>query len=226
MQALTAPSLVALSASHLAQDTEDGELFVDGAGDFVFKNRYDRNTSTYAATFSNDGSDTPYRDLVWDRDYDYLRNVVSITDASGTLTADSDTTSVARFARRSLSRTSNSPTATEIADYAAWLVTEYGKAPRTAANLVLLHSTVTSNADWTELLSRKIGDLVSVENTPISGGAQNQWDMFVESIRISGNTETWVMDLGLSPAENQRMFTLDDPVLGKLDRSTQGLLGW
>ncbi len=208
-----------------AQDGEDGELYLDGAGKVVFTNRHTRNISTYAATFSNDGSDTPYRDFRWVSDEQLLRNVGRITDTAGAVREGRDTASVTKYATRGVRRTSQTTSATEPQDYADWLAAEFGTARRRGL-LTILGASGTSNADWAELLSRELGDLVSVENTPISGGAQNQYDFFVEDIRLRADTKLWEMSIGLSPAVRQRMFTLDDDVLGKLDRDHQGLLGW
>ncbi len=225
MQGVTSGNTSTLAASFLAQDTEDGEFFVSGDGKVTFKNRHDRNVSAYAAVFANDGSDTPYRDFVWVGDEQLLRNVGQIVDSAATVTESRDDTSVTKYAPRTLRRTSNTADAAEIADYAEWLPAEFGTARRRGL-LTLLLGKNGSNGEWAELLSRELGDLVSVENNPVSGGSENQFDFFVEDLNLRGNVEVWTMSLGLSPAVRQRMFTLDDDVLGKLDRDTQGLLGW
>jgi len=209
-----------------AQDAEDGEFWVAGDGKVNFTNRYDRNLSAYAATFSNDtGGDSVYRDFKWVADEQLLRNVGRVTDASAVVSEGRDATSVAKYATRAISRTSQTTTATEPQDYADWLAAEFGTARRRGL-LTLLSAQSSTNDSWAEMLSRELGDLISVENTPVSGGAQNQYDFFVEEINLRGTVEAWTMTLGLSPAVRQRMFTLDNDPLGKLDRSNQGLLGW
>ena len=215
-----------LAASFQAQDTEDGEFWIAGDGKVNFTNRYDRNTSTLAATFSNDtGGDSVYRDFVWVADDQLLRNVGRVTDSSALTAEARDATSEGKYGTRVVARTSQTTTAAEPQDYADWLTGEFGTARRRGL-LTLLNGQTGTNDSWAEMLSRELGDLISVENTPVSGGSQNQYDFFVEDINLRGNVEAWEMRLGLSPAVRQRMFTLNDDPLGKLDRDNQGLLGW
>jgi len=226
MGALTSSIGSYLAAAFQAQDTEDSELWIGGDGKVVFTNRDDRNLSAYAATFSNDtGGDSVYRDFKWVSDEQLLRNVGRVTDSAGVVAESRDTTSEARFGTRVVSRTSQTTTAGEPLDYADWLAAEFGSARRRGL-LTLLSAQSSTNDSWAEMLSRELGDLISVENTPVSGGTQNQYDFFVEEINLRGTVEAWTMTLGLSPAVRQRMFTLDNDPLGKLDRSNQGLLGW
>jgi len=215
----------ALGSIFLAQDTEDSEVWIAGDGKVRFANRHDRNTGAYAATFSNDASDTVYRDFKWVSDEQLLRNVAEVTDSESVVTESRNDSSVSRFAPRTVARTSNTADSVEMANYADWLAGEFG-GTRSRGLLTLLNASNGTNDSWAEMLSRELGDLISVENTPVSGGAQNQYDFFVEEINLRGTVEAWTMTLGLSPGKRQRMFVLDDGVLGKLDRATQGLLGW
>ncbi|KKK97637.1 hypothetical protein LCGC14_2650760, partial [marine sediment metagenome] len=106
-----------LAGLQQAQDTEDGELLIDGEGLLVFTNRNDRDVSTYAAVFSNDGSDTPYAYVKPVRDKKLLRNIARITDSDGLVHEARDATSVGSFAPRVLARTTQTTTATEPQDY-------------------------------------------------------------------------------------------------------------
>ena len=215
-----------LAGLQQAQDTEDGELFVDGEGLLVFTNRYDRDVSAHAAVFSNDGSDTPYAMVKPVRNKNLLRNVARITDSDGATYEARDTASTTAYAPRVLSRTTQTTTVGEPQDYADALAAEFGSS-RTTLKLWLIHGRDISDATWAEMLSRRLGDLVSVEVSPIHGGAQVQHDMFVEEMITTGKGAAGMeMIIGLSPAQNSRMFTLDDDVLGELDGDNEGLLGW
>lgn len=215
-----------LTAAFAAQDTEDGELFVDGEGLVVFTNRTDRDVSAYATMFSNDGSDIPYAYVRPVRDKTLLRNVSAVTGSDGTIYEARDDTSVASHGPRTLPRVTQTVTAGEQQNYADWLPAEFGS-PRTSMKLVLIHGRTTTDAAWAAMLGRELGDLVKVETDPIHGGAQQSFDMFVEEMTLTGKGVTGMeMLIGLSPAKNQRMFTLDDDVLGELDGDNEGLLGW
>ncbi|KKL26734.1 hypothetical protein LCGC14_2392310, partial [marine sediment metagenome] len=167
----------------------------------------------------------PYAYVKPVRDKKLLRNVARITDVDGAIFEARDT-SVTAYAPRIVARTTQTTTAGEPQDYADFLAAEFGTT-RTTLRLWLIHGRTTSDAIWAEMLSRQLGDLVSVEVTPIHGGAQVQYDMFVEEMTTTGKGVTGMeMMIGLSPAKNSRMFTLDDDVLGELDGDNEGLLGW
>ncbi len=226
MQSLTTTNQTALAAIYDAVDTEDGEMFIAADGRLTFRNRNDRDVSAYAATFSNDGSDIPYQDPKPTRDPTLLRNLALVTDSDGIVWESKDTDSITAHARRNVTRTTDTAVASEPKDYADWLAAEFGTV-RTSLKLTLKHGRTTSDAAWAAMLSRELGDLVKVEVTPIHGGSQVSHDMFVEELTITGlGVAGKEMIIGLSPAKNQRMFTLDDDVLGELDGANEGLLGW
>ena len=110
-----------------------------------------------------------------------------------------------------------------IAEVSLWLYGDFGS-PASDVDLHLLALSGTTNAIWAEILSRELGDLVNVEATPVGGGAQSDWDMFVETIDLTAAVDRWEMSLGLSNAAGQRGFVFDDPVLGLFDGA--GRLGW
>jgi hypothetical protein len=212
----------ALSLVYQAVDSENGAAWMTGAGKLWFGNRNWRNTSSYAATFSNDGSDTGYQALAWHRDQNTLRTVAQVTDLNAAVT-EYIGANEASYGPRVISRTTYTESVTEPYDYATWLYGEFGT-PKTDANLRLTAGAGSATGTWAEILSRELGDLVNVEVKPVGGTTQNDWDMFVESIDHTFGVDNWTVNLGMTNADTQRGFVLDNAVIGKLDGV--GRLGW
>jgi len=203
-------------------DTEWGRAWLATDGDFTFRNRSDRNISTYAATFSNDGSDIAYQDITYDAPDLRVRTIAEVTDAgeTQTFTASKNTATYGQRLVTVATQTSDTSEAQTLAD---WIANTYSD-PHPELRLLIQLGRGSDYSDWTTMLGLEIGDLVSVEATPVAGGAQNQWDCFVETIDLTCGPNTWDFALGLSNAENQRMFIFDDPILGEFDGV--GRLGW
>jgi hypothetical protein len=71
---------------------------------------------------------------------------------------------------------------------------------------------------WPQVLSREIGDRVTVERTPRPGATTVSDDYWIEAI---GHTATarraWSTTWHLARVDDGQFFTIGDPVLGKLD---------
>ena len=72
-------------------------------------------------------------------------------------------------------------------------------------------------------LGVEIGDRITLADLP-SQAPEANLDFYVEAINtdvsVSGGTLEWVTTLSLSPAGNSDVWVLEDPTLGRLDRTT------
>ena len=94
----------ALSRIQAIGDSEFGSTYVDGFGNFVFKDRTTTSTSVAATptVFSDTGSDIPYRDAVWVLNSDLIYNSVSATRTGGVEQTASDSASIDTYFQRSV----------------------------------------------------------------------------------------------------------------------------
>lgn len=196
----------ALDALWQAADTENSQIWIDGDGNLTFTNRNTRGSATSSATYSNDGSDIGYQDLTATRDDTLLRTVAQIIDLNNdTLQiAHSNTTT---YGPRVISRTTLTTDTSEPADYANWLLGEYATP--------LTQATILTVAD--SQIERDLGDLITLEYGHRAGGAQTVWQAFVDQITVVADTEMWRTRLGLSNADGQGTFTLNNDTFGELN---------
>ena len=205
-----------------AAATEGGLFYVAKDGDATLENRHARDVSTLAATYSDDGSDTPYTRIGWELSDLDLRTAILVSNKDGTQTR-SASANVSRYGRRVYGVTSHNTSKRLLKDQADWLATSLAT-PRVYYTVTQTLGAGHSDALWAELLSRELSDLVNLERLPIGGGARWDEDTFVEEIRITISPKLWEQTLWCSPATGQRSFVLDDATIGELDGV--GLLGW
>jgi len=224
MRSFEAAGITALDAIIQAVETEDGQCWIDGAGNFVFRNRHARSTSTIDDTYSDDGVDVKLHDWEFGRDDLDLFTVAQVTDADGQVAEHVNATGEARYGPRVISRTSMTDTPTEPGDYAAWLAARFGVSRSRIERLNVRAFPDSDNTRWAAMLSRGLGDQVNVEINPKGGGVAIDDNWFVEQIILTGYAGHYEMTMQLSPAEGQQVFIIDDPVLGRLDGP--GRIGW
>jgi len=213
----------ALEAILEAAETEDGQLWINGAGDLVFRNRLARSTSTIDDTYSDDGSDIKIFDHEWTRDDLELFTVAQVTDSEGEV-YEVTAASSASYADRVISRLTATESESEPFDYVDWLAGRFGVSRTRFERLVARAFSGSSNARWAAMLSRDLGDLLNVEVNPKGGGAAIDDDWFVEQISLTGDAGMYEMTMQLSPADGQRMWVLGDSTLSVLGSTT--VLGW
>jgi hypothetical protein len=213
----------ALDAILQAVETEDGQLWVDGSGNLVFRNRHARSVSTIDDTYSDDGSDVKIFDHEWTRDDLELFTVAQVVDVDGNVT-EVTAASEPTYGPRVISRSTYTESETEPSDYANWLAGRFGVSRTRFERLDARAFPDSANDRWAAMLSRDLGDLLNVEVNPKGGGATIDDDWFVEQIRLTAHAGMYEMTMQLSPADGQRAWILDDPVLSVLDETT--VLGW
>ena len=217
----------ALALIQRAEESEHGRFWIRPNGNAAFGSRREPSVQVVANTdvlFSNDGSDTPYRNFTPYRSDINLRNQAVVSTTAGNTYTAENLASVNRYAPRSVEVTTDtSDTSLEAQDYADWLIGEHAD-PLTDTQLTCLVGNSHANSIWTELIGIDAGDYITVENKPVGGTTQNTYRAFVETLDWTIDSELWRLDLTLSNYEGQVVFVVGDDELGVLDGP--GRVGW
>lgn len=195
----------AMSALQAVVDTENGAHYVDRAGAVTFKSRSDRyNKLTPAFTLGEraDLGEIPYENLDLDYDPTRLANQVKITQTStNQVFSAQDTTSIANFFPRQLTRTVNSASTQECQDAASYLLSRY-KTPAVRVTSLRLHPSANPSLLWPACLSLELGTRIRVMRRPPAPAAAIQVECFVENLAwdFTDTGEAW-LTLQCSPAD-------------------------
>jgi hypothetical protein len=216
------------SALDFIQQVAAGDLgyfFIDGAGVATFHDRYHRATTTAGATSqgtfgdSASGEALTYTDIVYDEEsVDHILNDVTSTITGGTAQHADDGTSINTYFLRSQQRTPLTSTDADALVQSRLVVKTHATPGLRVDQITLVPSTT---AMWTQVLSREIGDRITVKVNPVGGGAQIAVDCFVEAIQDDYSPGIWKSTWQLSPATaTVSSWALDDPVYSLLDTTT------
>lgn len=226
----------ALSYIQTVENTEQGLFFVDESGLFTFYNRHYVLQSTNAMTsqgiFASDNNGAHFHyvsgSLIPGDDALDLWNdapVSAVANATIGVTGDTqdapNVDSQRWYRRRSLQGYASmlQTTDTEALSLSQWLVTHYAK-PLARVREMQVDSTGTNPSNIPQMLGRKLLDRITVQWQPLDGTATPfAQDSLVESIAHTFAPDKWSTTWGLSVAETQSYFTLNDPVLGVLGTS-------
>ena len=188
----------ALTTMRTAADAELGNVFIDGQGRVVFRNRVARNSRTTVLTFGEGSGETAYLEgLTVDFDDTQVQNDVQVAQAGTTFLAESlDYPSQGTYGLRVLSRTVPLANTADVTGQAATLLARY-KQP--VARLSSLPIELKSYpAAIPSVLVREIGDLVTVKRRPL-GAAVITLQAFVDGIEDRISASTWTRTFLLTP---------------------------
>jgi len=184
---------------------ENAQFFIDDDGTATFRNRNYRlsntNATTVQATFSNDGSNLPYTDVVTSFDINEVFNVYEWTRKNGTTQYVSDAVSVQRYRPLTNNKTTINTTDSDVLSLIEQKIAE------TSLPIVRIDKlTVNPRQDvnlWTHVLDRKFGDRISVKivNPDSSSYTDELW---IESIQhsVNASNQSWNWTVTLSPASS------------------------
>ncbi|MEU8780056.1 LamG-like jellyroll fold domain-containing protein [Streptomyces sp. NPDC048637] len=213
----------ASALDELQQTAEDasGYLFMDGDGRLTYHNR-DRRQGAAVRYELSDSLGLPYEPgLQFEMDEDRIINEVSYKRTNGTEGVVKDQVSVDAFGRKSKSIELRLSSDSAVQDAAYTLLNHYST-PVVRCDSVTLNATATPGL-FMVALGVEIGDRITLSDLP-SQAPESSLDYYVEAIEtdvsVDGGTLQWVTTLALSPAENSDVWVLEDPTLGRLDRTT------
>lgn len=204
----------------LTSDTELGEVYFDGAGRIVFRERTAVMTETRSTVpqgeFATDGT-LPYASITVATDDTLLANLVRIARAGGTEQVAADVESQLRYLKRSFERSdlvmTTDDEALTYAEYVLYLLKD--------VELRFESLTLAPNRDtaalYPQALGRELGDRITVRWRP-PGGAEIVRDCFIRGIAHQATTggmwqTTWAL-------QDARRF---DYLI--IDHATRGVLG-
>lgn len=173
----------ALAQMQLVAATEQGAMFVSKDGNITLLQRYahqfDSTATTIQATFSDDGSDSPYVEVGYD--YDDLNVINSMTISSGSFTATAtDSTSIARYGIQ------DSSISTQLGVYEHNLTMAQGlvyqlKDPKLRARPLALYPQVKTST-WPTILGLDLWQRVRFEITANGVGSQTQTELMLSQM--------------------------------------------
>lgn len=191
----------ALSCLQAVVDTENGQHYVDAAGNINFlarTRRYVAFTPQIVFGENTAAGEVPYEDVQFDFDPTRLANTVVITQQSTNAPISAvDRPSVQAYGVRSMTRTNQSTSLLEIRDAANWLLRRY-KAPQLrVAALKVRPTTLTA---WAACLALELGAPVGIMRRPV-GGTPITFNGYVERLAWSVDDQAnAILEMEVSPA--------------------------
>ncbi|MGH9250585.1 MAG: hypothetical protein ACRD0W_13835 [Acidimicrobiales bacterium] len=208
----------ALNEAQLVTDTELGELYVDGAGTIVFRNRHAQLTETRStqsqATFGSDvaGGELPYVTVGIEYNRPRATTVRAARDGGPVQTAQVTARYPSAYERLDLAMNTD-PVA---ADWAAWVL-GLAKDPEYRFSTLTVDPRAMPDELYPQVLGRQVGDRITIIRRPPGGGSPIKRDVFIRGIRQDYGPGRWVTTWTLQSAIKGAFLVLDSLVLGKLD---------
>ncbi|HEY5988232.1 MAG TPA: hypothetical protein VIV12_17930, partial [Streptosporangiaceae bacterium] len=232
----TAMGDTALALLQLAADSEIGELYVDGAGFLVFRNRHailteTRSTVPQAVFGDSPGTahtisgatlaELPYASVGRANDDTTLASLVQAARAGGTEQAAQSAASIRKYLfPRTYSRDDLLlQTDAEALAWAQWVLAVSLTAEDRFETLAVNPLRDPANL-FPQVLGREIGDRIQVWRRPPGVASPVVRDCFIRGIahEFDASSQTWRTTWTLQDASRYTGFLiLDDPVNGKLD---------
>jgi len=212
----------AWSEAQLACDTELGELYVDGSGRFVFRNRHalilDDRSAQVQATFGDDPDEGEFEfvDMSITYDDEQIYNDVLIGRSGGTAQNATDATSVTEYGTRTFTRTDLIHQSDDVSEgYAAYVLALF-KDPKVRIDSITLNARSSSEVQY-QAFTREIGDRILVRiRPPGRGGSAIEREGFIRGITHEWDylTLTWTTRFALQDADRFAVARVGFAVIG------------
>lgn len=213
----------ALSELQTVTASELGELYMDGGGLAVFRNRLaflsESRSTTSQGTFGDGGGEMPYVGLEIASDDATFYNEVRVTRAGGSEQTATDATSQALYYRKTY-KPGTDPileSDTEALNYAQWLLF-IAADPELRFTQLTINPRIDAASLFPHALGREIGDRITVVRRPPGGGDAISKDQFIRGVEHAFTPDSWVTSWPLQDATRYgSFFVLDHAELGVLD---------
>ncbi len=204
-----------------AAEDASGYVFMDGDGRLTYHNR-DRRQGAVVRYALGDSLGMPYEPgLQFEMDEDRIINEVTYKRTNGIEGVLKDQGSINAYGRKSKGIELRVTSDSSVQDAAYSMLNRYSK-PVVRCDSVTLNASATPDL-FLIALGVEVGDRITLSDLP-SQAPESSLDYYAEAIQtdvtVNGGTLVWVTTLSLSPAENSDVWILDDPTLGRLDRTT------
>jgi hypothetical protein len=206
----------------LNADTEIGEVYFDGTGKLVFRNRHafliEGRSTTPQAVFGDEPGELGYTGLGFSSSGAQIRNLIRISRVGGTQQTATDPASVAKYRTRTWGR-SDLIMQTDAAalDYAQYVLSLL-KDPELRFDTITVNPRSDPANLFPQVLGRELGDRITIKFTPPGGGGRIERDVFIRGITHDIGLDTWKTTWVLQDAEVRFSYLIfDHATLGKLD---------
>jgi len=212
----------ALEHLQTVQRTEQGYVFIDGAGKVVFHDRHARLKSPFTtsqATFGDDAGENRYRILTPSYDDEFLYNDIRITREGGTQQNASDATSQTAYGKRTYTQTGLLMTVdTEAKTMAEYLKARYKDPALRAAGIEIWPDADPTNL-WPLVLGLDIGDRITVRLNQ----ADIDEDYHIEKILhdYEASSDAWRTTWQLTNASNQQFWAIGVAGFSEIGETTK-----
>ena len=207
--------VTAYDALQAVVSTEGGAWYADGAGVLQFQDRSVRTSAAMSApevTATN--QITP--GVTFPGDKQYLKNVISVTTASGNQYTVSDTASVTRSGVYSDDLGTLLYSSDTVAlNAASFRLAQYANVDPKRCNTITLNLLDKAGDLAAAALLVEPGDHIRVTNLPATSPATTV-DLIVEGLRETLSTTGWTIEYNTVPAARYEVFKLGDSVYGAL----------
>jgi hypothetical protein len=188
-----------LDELQLTADTEMGELYCDGRGFLVFRHRhalyFDTRSTTPQAVFGDAGAELRYADVTITYDDATLWNGATIANTGGTVQQASDAASQQHPPGGYGPRVFDSENLIADSDFQALGYAQYVVAASKNPELRFSDITILPQRDpanlFPQVLTREIGDRITVTRRPPGGGSAITRDVFIRGISHTITSKTW-----------------------------------
>lgn len=212
----------------LAQDSEQGSLYMDQQGWVTFKNRRAvltaSRSTTSQATFGDSpagylaSGEIPYADLQTTTPDQTLVNSVDATRVGGTLQHVEDSASVNRYLRKTHQR--EDLILQTDADALQWgqsVLYQFDQPRRRFSKIMFKRPDPSlESVIWPLLLGARFTDRITVKRRPKGGGSPIQKDVFIRGIEMSSDGMVWDSAFVLQDADRYSFFVVGDAILGRV----------
>jgi hypothetical protein len=183
-------------------DSVDSMLFIAQSGTITFLDDGHRSASPWSAvqaTFDDDGTDIPYRDVSVDYSETFLFNTITVTRTGGTATSTAtDATSVSRYRSRTMALADLA--IRDDADQASIATALLAKYKDPMTRITSLSVYLTSTTVIAAVLGLELADRIRILRTHPAGGARIDQTAFVQKIQLSSRPgQPITVTLGVSP---------------------------
>lgn len=204
-----------------ASRSENGNIFIDGQGRFVFHNRHKRILPPYTTSqvrLSNRpvSPELPFSDAALKKQKKDIINHAVVTMPGGTAYTAQNLTSISAYRRRSHSVSVVLSSTAEAQSLSEHLVATY-KDPTEAWDYVVLEPQLNDSL-WAHALGREIGDRVTIEAFPPGGGSAIVIDGIIEKIEHKYVVGRWTTTWRLGRADTGEYWILGTSQLGVNNR--------
>ena len=192
-----------LQALRVTTDSEEGRLFMTGAGVVRFNDSNWRGAAAVQETFDDDGgaSDVRYRDIQVGFDDAQIWNKVNVGRRNSTLVATADdATSQTAYGVRVLKINDSLLTDSTDATTVAQSYRDRFKDPKQYVSSLVVQPTRNQSVDWPAALGLELDEKVTVRRNAPGGGTVISLNQFIEGISHSVRVDkTWTTTYTMSP---------------------------